>query len=191
MAAAQLRGLHKSGVDGTIKHFACNNQETHRRRVEAVVSERALREIYLKGFEMAVKEGGARSVMTAYNPLNGSWTASNYDLTTTLLRAEWGFRGMVMTDWWADGAEQGEEPSPCHVAAMIRAQNDVFMVTAEPEANTGKDDSEEALRLGRVTRAEYRAAVAYMENCGITDGFTQERTSAKEEYTPDFDLSGV
>ena len=156
MAAAQLRGLHKSGVDGTIKHFACNNQETHRRRVEAVVSERALREIYLKGFEMAVKEGGARSVMTAYNPLNGSWTASSYDLTTTLLREEWGFRGLVMTDWWADGAEVGEEPSPRHVAAMIRAQNDVFMVTAEPEANSGEDDSEEALRLGHVTRAEYQ-----------------------------------
>ena len=156
MAAAQLRGLHRSGVDGTIKHFACNNQETHRRRVEAVVSERALREIYLKGFEIAVREGGARCVMTAYNPLNGSWTASSYDLTTTLLREEWGFRGLVMTDWWADGAEHGEEPSTRHTASMIRAQNDVFMVTAEPEANTGEDDSAQALRTGRVTRAEYQ-----------------------------------
>ena len=156
MACAQLRGLHRSGVDGTIKHFACNNQETHRRRVEAVVSERALREIYLKGFEMAVREGGARSVMTAYNPLNGSWTASSFDLTTTLLRGEWGFEGMVMTDWWADGAQEGEEPSPHNVAAMIRAQNDVFMVTGEPERNSGEDNSAQALLLGQVSRGEYQ-----------------------------------
>ena len=89
MAAAQLRGMHKYNVTGTIKHFACNNQETNRHGVEAVVSERALREIYLKGFEIAVKEGGAYSIMTSYNPVNGYWTASNYDLLNIILRGEW------------------------------------------------------------------------------------------------------
>ena len=89
MAAAQLKGMHKYGVTGTIKHFACNNQETNRHGVQAVVSERALREIYLKGFEIAVKEGGAYSIMTSYNPLNGFWSASSYDLLTTILRGEW------------------------------------------------------------------------------------------------------
>ncbi|MBQ8202475.1 MAG: glycoside hydrolase family 3 protein [Clostridia bacterium] len=156
MAAAQLRGLHASGVDGTIKHFACNNQEHRRRWVDAVVSERALREIYLKGYEIAVKEGHARSVMTAYNPINGCWTASHCDLTTTILRVEWGFDGIVMTDWWAMGSEDGKEPSTQNVAAMIRAQNDLFMVANEPAANSGNDDSLSALSEGRVTRAVYQ-----------------------------------
>ena len=111
MAAAQLKGLHKYGATGTIKHFACNSQETHRNEVNALVSERALREVYLKGFEIAVREGGAYSVMSSYNPVNGIWTSSNYDLLTTILRKEWGFTGIVMTDWWAKGNEEGEEGS--------------------------------------------------------------------------------
>ena len=120
------------------------------------MSERALREIYLKGFEIAVKEGAARSIMTAYNPVNGCWTASHYDLTTTILRKEWGFDGIVMTDWWAMGSEENKEPSTRNVAAMIRAQNDLFMVASEPEDNSGSDDSLSALSEGRVIRAEYQ-----------------------------------
>ncbi|MBE6759167.1 MAG: beta-glucosidase [Ruminococcaceae bacterium] len=156
MACAQLKGLRDSGVTGTIKHFACNNQEFYRRMVNAVVSERALREIYLRGFEIAVREGGARSVMTSYNPLNSCWTASQYDLVTTILREEWGFDGIVMTDWWAMGSEEGKEPSVSNVASMIRAQNDLFMVTSNPSQNTGDDDSAESLAAGTVTRAEYQ-----------------------------------
>ncbi len=160
MAVAQLRGLEQSGVSATIKHFACNNQEFSRRQVNAVISERALREIYLRAFEMAVREGGARSVMTSYNPLNGCWTASSYDLVTSILRNEWNFDGIVMTDWWAMGSEEGEEPSVKKVASMVRAQNDLFMVTNEPAANSGEDDSAESLAAGKVTRAEYqRSAV--------------------------------
>ncbi|UOK61340.1 hypothetical protein MT997_22655 [Paenibacillus sp. OVF10] len=109
MVVAQLHGMNPYDVTGTIKHFACNSQEAHRNTVEAVVSERALREIYLRGFEIAVKEGNAISVMTSYNPINGFWSASNYDLTTTILRGQWGFRGIVMTDWWAKGNDEGEE----------------------------------------------------------------------------------
>jgi beta-glucosidase len=100
-AAAQTRGLKKAGVSGTIKHYAANDQETARHEADSILSERALREIHVKAFEMAVKEGEASTIMTAYNPINGHWTASNYDLNTTLLRGEWGFTGIVMTDWWA------------------------------------------------------------------------------------------
>ncbi|MGN0983284.1 MAG: glycoside hydrolase family 3 protein, partial [Gemmiger sp.] len=125
MACAQLRGLHRWGVTGTIKHFAANNQEHRRHFVESVVSERALREIYLRAFELAVREGQARSIMTSYNPVNGYWTASHYDLVTTILRGQWGYTGLVMSDWWAEGNDRGGHGSTRHVAAMVRAQNDV------------------------------------------------------------------
>lgn len=157
MAAAQLQGLHRHGVTGVIKHFACNSQETMRRATEAVVSERALREIYLRGFEIAVHEGQARAIMTSYNPLNGVWAASNHDLLTVILRQQWGFNGVVMTDWWAQGSNDGlEENSTTFVASMIRAQNDLFMVMNNPASNSGQDDSAQSLAAGRITRAEYQ-----------------------------------
>ena len=129
MAASCVKGLHRAGVTGTVKHFACNNQEKSRHTVESVVSERALREIYLKGFEMAVKEGGARSLMTTYNPMNGYQNANNYDLNTTILREEWGYGGIVMTDWWArlNHVTDGGEANWSDVASMVRAQNDIYM----------------------------------------------------------------
>lgn len=160
MAAAQLRGMHRYGVTGTIKHFACNNQEHSRSFVDAVVSERALREIYLKGFEIAVKEGQARSIMTSYNPINGLWTAGSYDLLTTILRKEWGYEGIVMTDWWAKANDEGEEASSQNTSAMVRAQNDIFMVTADSLGNSNNDNSAEGLRDGRVTRGEFQRSAA-------------------------------
>jgi len=170
MVVAQLQGMNPYDVTGTIKHFACNSQEAHRNTVEAVVSERALREIYLRGFEMAVKEGNAISVMTSYNPINGYWSASNYDLTTTILRGEWGFRGIVMTDWWAMGNDEGEEGSVQNVAAMIRAQNDLFMVVSDPEQNARGDNSAEAMQKGTVTRGEYQRSA--MNICRYLMGTT-------------------
>ncbi len=101
IACAQLKALHAFQVTGTIKHFACNNQEHERYNSNSVVSERALREIYLKGFEMAVKKEGAYSIMSTYGALNGLWTASCYDLLSTSLRGEWKYDGIVMTDCWA------------------------------------------------------------------------------------------
>ena len=160
MACAQLRGLHRWGVTGTIKHFAANNQEHRRHFVESVVSERALREIYLRGFEIAVKEEHARSIMTSYNPLNGYWTASNYDLVTTILRDQWGYTGLVMSDWWAESNDRGGAGSTKHVAAMVRAQNDVFMVVTDPEHNSGGDDLAVALNEGRLTRGELQRSAA-------------------------------
>lgn len=158
MAAAVVRGIGRNGVHAVIKHFACNSQEAGRHIVNAVVSQRALRQIYLRAFEIAVKEGGAQAVMTAYNPINGYWTASNYDLTTTILRKEWGFTGMVMTDWWAamnDVTEGGKE-SKTRTADMIRAQNDVYMVVNNngAEINAMGDDTIEAVERGRLTMGE-------------------------------------
>ncbi|MBS4220373.1 glycoside hydrolase family 3 protein [Bacillus sp. FJAT-49711] len=156
IAAAQLKGMHKYGVTGTIKHFAANNQEYKRNDVDAVVSERALREIYLKCFEIAVKEGQAYSIMSTYGPINGLWTASNYDLLTKVLREEWGFDGIVMTDWWAKGNDEGEQGSIKNIAAMVRNQNDLFMVTANAKENTTQDNAVEGLASGRVTIGEYQ-----------------------------------
>lgn len=164
MAAAMVRGIRSGGGIATLKHLACNNQEFARARVDAVVSERALREIYLKGFEYAVKAGGACAVMTAYNPVNGFHSASNYDLTTTLLREEWGFDGIVMTDWWAtmNDPARGGEASRHNTAAMIRAQNDLYMVVGNngAEVNAGEDNTLAALATGELTLGELQRCAA-------------------------------
>ena len=133
MAAACLLGLRAGGASGTIKHFACNDQETARNQTNSIVSERALREIHLKPFEIAVKKGQAVSIMTSYNPINGHWAASNYDLNTTILRNEWHYTGIVMTDWWAkmNHPMNGGESNQAHVGHMVRAQNDLFMVVPD------------------------------------------------------------
>lgn len=160
MAAAQVKGMGYAKVTGTIKHFTANNQEFHRRESDSVISERALREIYMKGFEIAVKDGGAYSVMTTYGAVNGIWTAGSYDLVTAILRGEWGFDGIVMTDWWSVMNEEGEVPSVQNTGVMVRAQNDLFMVTADAQSNALHDDSMEALAEGRTTRGEYQRCAA-------------------------------
>ncbi len=155
LVSAQLRGMHKYDVTGVIKHFAGNTQEYRRHNVDNVVSERALREIYLKGFEIAVREGGARAIMSTYGPVNGIWTASSYDLLTTILRGEWGFEGIVMTDWWAMGNDEAGAPgSYQNVSAQVRAQNDLNMVNGNAEENSNGDDLSAALKLGKLKRAE-------------------------------------
>lgn len=164
MAAANIRGIMRGGSNATMKHYACNSQEKMRNKVNALVSERALREIYLKGFEIAVKEGGGNSVMTSYNPVNGHWSASNYDLNTTILRREWGFTGIVMTDWWStmnDCAKGGEE-SGQNTAAMVRSQNDLYMVVDNLEAasNPMGDNTLEALEKGKLTLGELQRCAA-------------------------------
>lgn len=158
-AAAQLRGMHKYGVTGTIKHFAMNTQEAGRHTVEHVASERAIRELYLKGFEIAVKEGNAHAVMTTYGSINGFYTSSNYDLVTKILRQEWGFEGIVMTDWWAKGGKSycGNNAD---MASIVRAQNDLYMVTGSAFNNTNKDNLEEALKDGTLTRGELQRSAA-------------------------------
>ncbi len=160
MAAVQLRAMNKYKVTGTVKHYVANNQESHRHDLNAVVSERALREIYLKGFEIAVKEGEAASIMSTYGGLNGIWTAGNYDLLTTILRDEWDFNGIVMTDWWARINEEGEKARKANTIPMVRAQNDLYMVCENPEENSAEDNTLKGLKKGKITRGELQRNAA-------------------------------
>lgn len=162
MAIAQLEGLKRAGVSGTIKHFAANDQETARFDVDSVVSQRALREIHLKPFEMAVRSGCASTMMTSYNPINGHWAASNYELNTAILRDEWGYTGLLMTDWWAkmnDPIHAGKEDK-AYTSFMLRSQNDLYMVVENDGAqnnimgdNTLKSLDDGSLTLGELQRS--------------------------------------
>ncbi len=154
MAAAQIKGMGVYQVTGALKHFACNNQEYHRRKYNSVLSERALREIYLKGYEIAVKEGGAYAIMSTYGAVNGLWTAGNYDLLTTILRNEWHYDGLVMTDWWAEINDEGEAATMKNIAAMVRSQNDVYMVVQDSANNSNGDNLQESLENGTLQRAD-------------------------------------
>ena len=150
MAAALIRGMAAYGNSATVKHFMANSQEYSRARVDAVMSERAAREIYLKGFEYAVKEGHATSLMTSYNPINGIWAANNYDLNTTILRGEWGYEGFVMTDWWPTLAPV--KTDTINLKNLVEAQNDVYMLTAD--VLTCRYNIRESLENGSITRGQ-------------------------------------
>ena len=123
MAAAMVAGIQSEGVGASLKHFACNNKETNRKDSDSRVSERALREIYLKGFEICVKKSQPLTIMSSYNLLNGLWTSQNRELLTDILRGEWGFEGMVTTDWYTHAPQYTE----------IAAGNDVKMGCGAPE----------------------------------------------------------
>ncbi|MGB2325944.1 MAG: glycoside hydrolase family 3 protein, partial [Pseudomonadales bacterium] len=202
MAAAQTRGLKQAGVAATIKHFAANDQETARVDADSVMSERALREIHIKPFEMAVKQGGASSIMTAYNPVNGHWTASNYDLNTTILRGEWDFTGIVMTDWWAkmnDPVSAGKEDRT-FTSFMVRAQNDLYMVVENDgaESNPMHDDTMQALEAGSLSIGELQRSAMnicrFIINAPVMDRplvpydpikvFEAHKSPASEEVMP-------
>ena len=127
IAAAVVRGVQSVGLSACPKHFACNNQEFRRSLNDSVLSQRALREIYLKGFEICVKEAAPKTLMTSYNKINGVWGHYHYDLVTTILRGEWGYEGLVITDWWMRSSASPEFPQLRDNAYRVRAQVDVLM----------------------------------------------------------------
>lgn len=139
IAAAVVRGVQSSGLSACPKHFACNNQEINRCYNDSRVSERALREIYLKGFEICVKQAKPKCIMTSYNKINGVWGHYNYELCQSVLRDEWGFEGCVMTDWWMRKSKSPEFPSLRNNAYRVRASVDVLMPGGE-RVSKGKPD---------------------------------------------------
>ena len=134
MAAAITKGVQSHpGCGVTVKHFCCNNQETNRFHSNSVVDERTLRDLYLRGFEIAIKEANPAAVMTSYNLLNGEHTSQRRDLNVMVLRNEWGYRGLVMSDWLVSGfAMEHKYPSAC-AAGCIKAGNDLIMPGGEAE----------------------------------------------------------
>lgn len=168
IAAAYVRGIQSQGVGTSIKHFAVNSQETNRSNVDEIVSQRALREIYLKGFEIAVKESNPWTVMSSYNSLNGEFTQQSHGLLTTILRDEWGYQGIVMTDW---GSKEGT------VKAVI-AGNDLM----EPGNQTEINRIVEGVKNGTIAEADLdRNARRILEYVTLTPRFKGYKYSNKPD----------
>ena len=156
IAAAMTNGVQKvPGCGTTIKHFACNNQEDNRMGSDSIVSERTLREIYLKGFEIAITESQPMSIMTSYNLINGVHAANCEDTCTKAARCEWGFQGMIMTDWTT--TEQGED---CTASGCMRAGNDLVM----PGAFSDRDNLNQELADGTLSMDDLKACISRLVN---------------------------
>ena len=164
MAAAITKGVQTlPGVGTTVKHFACNNQENNRMGVNAVVSERALREIYLRGFEIAIKESQPMCIMTSYNEINGVHSANNADLCTEIARREWHFQGVIMTDWATTLDFGGADAAGC-----VAAGNDLIM----PGATSDLENIEQAYAEGRLSEADIRSCAERVLNIVLrTNGY--------------------
>ena len=167
-AAAYINGVQSNGVGVSVKHYAVNNQEVNRMQNDSRLSQRALRELYLKGFEIAVKEASPWTVMSSYNKLNGEFTQQSYDLLTTILRDEWGFDGIVMTDW---GTKEG-------TVKAVKAGNDLM----EPGAQVEIDRIIAAVKAGEITQEELDRNVRNMlEYIVRTPRFNKYNYSNKPE----------
>ncbi|WP_058234922.1 glycoside hydrolase family 3 N-terminal domain-containing protein [Devriesea agamarum] len=127
MASAIVTGVQSNGLAACPKHFAANNQEFRRTHNDSRVSERALREIYLRGFEICVRQAQPKTIMTSYNKINGVWGHYHYELVTTILRKQWGYQGLVITDWWMRPAQDPHFPGLTNNAYRVRAGVDVLM----------------------------------------------------------------
>lgn len=171
LAAYITKGVQSfDGNYVTIKHFCANNQEENRNKVSSNVSERALREIYLRGFKIAVREGSAKSLMTSYNKVNGIYTANSYDLCTKVLRNEWGFEGVVMTDWFSCGKGLADS------ALAMSAGNDLIM----PGTGKNKKLILSALKKGIIKEEDIRRCAAKVLRSIVNSNLTKEVTSIEQ-----------
>ena len=143
MGAAMVKGIQSQHIAASVKHFAANNKETNRKHSDSRVSERALREIYLKGFEIIVKEAQPWTIMSSYNAINGHRASENRELLEDVLRGEWCFKGMVTTDWWTCGEHYKE----------TKAGNDLKMGNGYP------DRVKKAYDKGAISRSEMETSV--------------------------------
>jgi beta-glucosidase len=168
IAAAVVNGLQHDGISACPKHFACNNQETNRNYNDSIVSERALREIYLKGFEICVKEAKPLNIMTSYNKINGVWSHYNYELITTVLRGEWKYSGNVMTDWWMRYAPSPEFPRIKGNGYRVRAGINLLMPGGKAFYDkSGKNDGTLLSTMGEhdgITLGEIQNNAKYILN---------------------------
>ena len=165
LAAAMTRGVQQEpGYYVTVKHFAANNQEDNRNQVSSELTERALREIYLRPFELAVRRGGAKGIMTSYNRINGVYTPNSYDLCTDVLRCEWGFEGVVMTDWFSTNSGQADN------GLAIAAGNDLIM----PGGSGFKKKIIKAVKKGHVSRAALQRCCANVVNSVFNSAIQRE-----------------
>ena len=190
MAVAISLGLKKAGVYCTVKHYMANSQEWKRHSSDSVMSERAAREIYAKPFEMAVKYGECKAIMTSYNIVNSHHAASNYDMTKVLLRDEWKYDGFVMTDWWAWITDYEGNRNMKDVASMVKSVNDVYMVV--PNAKTYDDNIISALESGYLKRAELqRCAKNLCSFVMYTHAYERFRANGFTYELANMDTSGL
>lgn len=148
-ASAVIEGIQSEGVSACPKHFACNHQEVNRTHNDSRVSQRALREIYLKGFEIAVKNASPKNIMTSYNKINGVWSHYNYDLCQIVLRKEWKYKGNVMTDWWMRSSKSPEFPNVSDQGYRIRAGVNVLMPGGDRMTNRKPDGTAKKSMRGK------------------------------------------
>lgn len=174
IAAAITRGVQKvGGVGTTIKHFACNNQEDNRMGSNSILSQRALREIYLRGFEIAVKTSQPMAIMTSYNRINGVHAANSYDLCTEAARKEWGFDGIIMTDWTTTSPIGGSESYLC-----VKAGNDLIM----PGTESDYDNIGAALKDGRLSKEELQACAGRLISIVLQSNAFENPKGYGEKY---------
>lgn len=169
MAAAITKGVQTlPGVGTTVKHYACNNQENNRMGVDVIVSERALREIYLRGFEIAIKESQPMCIMTSYNEINGVHSANNADLCTETARREWHFQGVIMTDWATTLTYGGADAAAC-----VAAGNDLIM----PGTASDRERLEQAYEEGQLSEADIRSCAERVLNIVLRTNGYEDATS--------------